>query len=90
MNTYYITLFVVSEYHIRDGDPVVLISHEPITVEESSLLDLNTAAVRVYALVRLSLSPTSDKLVLKGGIQVLPYELVCLLLQSSKFQSSYP
>lgn len=71
---------MIPEDHTRDGDPVLLISHEPVTDAELSPLDLNTAPVRVYALVRLFLPPISDTFELKGGIQVLPYELVCLLL----------
>ena len=67
---------MVSETQFSNNDPVLLISHEPLTEQGPSPLDLSTAPVRVYALVRLHLSPTANTFKVKGDIQVLPYELV--------------
>jgi hypothetical protein len=48
------------------------------------------APVRVYALVRLYLPPSSETFKVKGGIQVLPYELVCLFPRLSIFALTFP
>ncbi|KAF8580879.1 hypothetical protein K439DRAFT_263579 [Ramaria rubella] len=57
------------------GDPVLLISHGPLTDQGPSPLDVDTGPERAYALIRLYLPPSSDTFKVKGEIEVLPYEL---------------
>ncbi|KAF8522246.1 Non-repetitive/WGA-negative nucleoporin C-terminal-domain-containing protein [Hysterangium stoloniferum] len=55
-------------------DPTILISHAPLA-SRSSLPNFITAPLRVYALVRFSLSPELGTLKIKKEIEILPYEL---------------
>ncbi|KIJ44042.1 hypothetical protein M422DRAFT_30592 [Sphaerobolus stellatus SS14] len=57
------------------GDPVILVSHLPVFEENPSVFDMNTGPLRIYALVRLSLSTNTDRPQVKTGIEILPYEL---------------